>query len=166
MVKHCGLWRICVVVLLCGLGDGLTAQAPAGLSFDVVSIKPTRSDSGGQVGTAPGGRWQMVNMPIQSLILSAYQTKTFELVGAPPWVSNERYDVVAKANAEPTPQEFQGMLRSLLVERFNFRGHYETLDRDVYALVTACVPPAIRTDGRGAFLCCAERRSDTCRPPG
>jgi len=155
MVKHRGLWRICVVVLLCGLGDGLTAQTPSGPSFDVVSIKPTRSDSGGQVGTPPGGRWQMVNMPIQSLILSAYQTKTFELVGAPPWVSNERYDVVAKANAEPTPQEFQGMLRSLLVERFNFRGHYETLDRDVYALVLANKDGKLGSELRRSAIDCA-----------
>ena len=29
------------------------------------------------------------------------------------------------------------MLRNLLVQRFNFRGHYETLDCDVYALVPA-----------------------------
>jgi uncharacterized protein (TIGR03435 family) len=37
----------------------------------------------------------------------------------------------------PTPQELQAMLRNVLVERFNFRGHYQTLDRDIYALVPA-----------------------------
>jgi uncharacterized protein (TIGR03435 family) len=113
------------------------------LTFDVVSVKPNKSGVGStRIGRQPGGRWIMVNMAASGLILSAYPTKVSELVGAPDWVTAERFDVEARATFEPTPGQEDMMLRALLADRFKLAAHYQTQERPIYKLVVA------RADGR------------------
>jgi len=119
----------------------LTAQAPSSPTFDVVSIKPNRAGTAGGF-SGSGGRWTMINIPIGSLIRTAYTSVTGELLRAPAWVESDPYDVDARAEVEPTPEQERMMLRALLADRFKFAAHYETQERPIYNLVVA------RTDGR------------------
>jgi uncharacterized protein (TIGR03435 family) len=84
----------------------------------------------------------MVNRSIGTLIRAAYPTPVPELVGAPEWVTSEPYDVDARADGTPTPEEMRLMLRGLLADRLKLAVHYETQERPVLALVIA------RRDGR------------------
>jgi uncharacterized protein (TIGR03435 family) len=95
-------------------------------------------------GAQPGGRWSMVNRSIATLIREAYPAQVPELVGAPDWVTSDPYDVIAKAEGNPTREEIRLMLQSLLAERFKLAVHFETREQPVFALVLA------RSDGRPA----------------
>jgi uncharacterized protein (TIGR03435 family) len=87
------------------------------------------------------------------LIRTAYRVQDFQIVAAPDWVQTEHYDIVAKASGDLRPVSPGGpraqflMLRSLLIDRFKLKAHFETRDAPVFALVLA------RADGkRGAGL--------------
>src|SRR6188768_2726704 len=79
--------------------------AQTGPAFDVATIKPNRDGTAApRIGNAGGGRWQMIKLPIRSLLLSAYPADSSEIVGMPGWVASDTYDVIGKA-AENTTYE-------------------------------------------------------------
>jgi uncharacterized protein (TIGR03435 family) len=124
------------------------------LRFEVVSIKANKSGANQSVaGIAAGGRYTMRNSWIAPLITTAYpHIRRSEIEGMPDWLESERYDIDARAGREASPAEMQAMLRTLLVERFQWVAHEETRERPVYALRVA------RADGKlGPDL----RRSET-----
>lgn len=121
----------------------VTLRAQTGPAFEVATIKLNRDGSAApRIGNAGGGRWQMIKLPIRSLLLSAYPADSSEIVGMPSWVESETYDVIGKAAEGTTYEQMQAMLQTLLVERFKFTGRLESLDRPIYSLVLA------RRDGR------------------
>jgi uncharacterized protein (TIGR03435 family) len=125
------------------LSVGAQQRTDATLAFDVVSIKPHKVvERGARIGFEPGGRFVMVNATMAGLILTAYPTKTGEFVGAPDWVSSERFDVDARTGFEPAHDQQQVLLRHLLADRFTFAAHYESQEKPVYNLVLS------RADGR------------------
>ena len=66
--------------------------------FEVASIKPNKSGDGRvMIGMQPGGRFTATNVPLRMLIRNAYQLQDSQIVGGPDWISNDRYDIVAKA---------------------------------------------------------------------
>ena len=122
-------------------GACLTLGAQGGLRFEVASIKPnTFVDGPTEMGTQPGGRVTIVNVPLRLLIRNAYEIQDAQLVDAPKWIADERFDILANANGEiprpvpGNPGTLQGMMRSLLAERFKLAVHRETRDFPVYAL--------------------------------
>ena len=56
--------------------------------------------------------------------------------GGPDWLDADHFDVVAKAEGNPTQDEFGAMLRTLLAERFKLVVHRESREMPVYSLVT------------------------------
>jgi uncharacterized protein (TIGR03435 family) len=122
-----------------------TVGAQSGdLRFEVATIKPnTFVDGPTEMGTQPGGRVTIVNVPLRLLIRNAYEIQDAQLVDAPKWIAEERFDILAKANGEiarpvpGNPGPLQGMMRSLLAERFKLAVHRETRDFPVYALELA-----------------------------
>lgn len=125
--------------LVCAVGI-LAAQtpAPAPQKFEVASIKPGDPNSH-QVRfmIAPGGRFECSNVTLKLLIQQAYGVRDFQIVGAPGWVSSERFNVSAKAEdgAKTDKEHLQAMLQSLLEDRFHLTIHRETKELPVYALV-------------------------------
>jgi bla regulator protein blaR1 len=123
------------------------AAATTGGSFAVASIKPNKSGTG-QVnfGSQPGGRITATNVSLVDAIRMAYGTAgPFPLnrvVGAAGWLASDRFDIVAKADGDPSLEQIQLMMRALLAERFKLAVHNETRERPIYALVVA------RSDGR------------------
>ena len=132
-------------ILISGLLSSvvLAGQAPTAPAFEAVSIKPNRSSStpASTVGFA-GGRYTIVNGTVAQLIRSAYPAQINDLVGAPSWVTSDRYDVTAVAAGNPSRDALAPMLRAMLAERFKLVARYETQERDTYSLVLA------RPDGR------------------
>ena len=113
--------------------------------FEVASIKPNKSGDGRvMIGMQPGGRFTATNVPLRMLIRNAYQLQDSQLVGGPDWITNERYDISAKAEdgAVSGPQPPMGqpgaiqlMLRALLAERFKLVVHNEDREMPIFALV-------------------------------
>jgi uncharacterized protein (TIGR03435 family) len=134
--------RLSIVLAFVGGVVVLSAQAQA-TRFEVASIK--RNNSGATAftgGLSPDGRFNLTNAPTATLIRIAHPTSSAELIGAPEWVTLERYDVAAIAGPETTREEMQEMVRALLDERFKLRLHREMRERPTFLLVPA------RTDRR------------------
>ena len=111
---------------------------PTAVGFEVATIKPTSSNDL-RVGLfrQPGGRFTAVGIPLISLLQEAFGVSAVQISGGPNWLRTRRWDVQAKAEnvAGLIPvDEFRGMLRMLLEDRFQLKAHRETSDRPVYEL--------------------------------
>jgi len=138
--------KLLVALIVCA---PLASQAPAPLTFDVASMKPSPSPPGpptfnfplgpGDAYTPNGGYFNATNVP-----LSAYIGFAYKLVGnqsqslldqLPGWVREERFDIQARAQGNPTKDQMRMMMRSLLAERCKLALHEETRQVSVAALV-------------------------------
>jgi uncharacterized protein (TIGR03435 family) len=139
-------WGVCAAVAAltaAGIVLGQAARQTDVQSFEVASVKRNNSgEQGGRLQAQPGGRFTAVNATVRQLILRAYAVQDYQIVGAPRWVSSDRFDIEAKAAGDVTPERLSAMLRSLLAERFKLVVHNDTRDLPIYALVPA------RKDGK------------------
>ena len=111
-------------------------------TFDVASIKPNKSGSNRvNLNPLPGGRFTAVNVSVMDLVAAAYGSGVpfprSGILNAPAWMSRDRFDIVAKADGNPTLDEVARMLRPLLAERFRLSFHKETRDPQIYTLTFA-----------------------------
>ena len=114
-------------------------------SFEVASFK--RNVTGGNAVWRPQatGEFTLINIPFTTLLLGAYQLQPYQLIGAPSWVRDERYDINARldpkiaSRLQPDghPPTWALALRRLLVERARLTFRRETRQLAVYALVMA-----------------------------
>jgi uncharacterized protein (TIGR03435 family) len=134
----------------------LHAQAPAAerIAFEVASIKPNVSrDAMESVSLQAGGRLRMSGFRLNTLIRVAYATgptlTPAQIVGGPPWINSDRFDIVAKAEGDlmfdvegRRPARVIAMLKTLLEDRFAVRVHSESRAMPAFALRLS------RRDGR------------------
>src|SRR5688572_2714835 len=152
------------MLTLGGAAMQLLAQAPApvpaaaptsampSVTFDVASIRRNKQAEADRAAippnvtvyaarsqALPGGRLLGRGMSARELIRDAYGYRNrpqSDIVGAPRWIDEERYDVEAKAIVEfplstsvGLPPAGQAALRALLAERFNLRVRVEVQRR-------------------------------------
>jgi uncharacterized protein (TIGR03435 family) len=136
--------RTTVIVLTsaaCLLGIGVHAQdAP---SFEVASVRRNVTDGhygGGLATPQPGGRFVGVGVTLKRLIADAYGGRP--IVGGPPWLETDRFDINARASGDRSPAQIFEMLKPLLAERFKLLCHTESRDMPVYVM------SAVRPDGK------------------
>ena len=135
---------VLVAVSLFVSAVSVAGQDSAMPRFDVASIKlNTEAPNSASLGFQPGGRYAAVNQPIIALLTLAYSpVRSEHIIGAPEWVSRDRYDVIVSAGQEATREEIRLMMRALLTERFNLRARIEQREVPIFNLVVA------REDGR------------------
>lgn len=118
-------------------------QPPTPVFFEVAAVKHNTSGQiAAQWDDAPGGRFTATNATLRMLIREAYRIADEQIIDAPEWIANERFDVNAKLEREApmvrgVPGERQFALQSLLAERFKLAVHRETREFPMYALVMA-----------------------------
>jgi uncharacterized protein (TIGR03435 family) len=99
----------------------------------------------------------MVNAPIARLIRTAYpHLLNSQFIGVPSWANSERYDIEARAASDPTAQEIESMLRSLLADRFGLVAHVDQRVQDIYELKLARADRRLGPGLRPATLDCAD----------
>jgi uncharacterized protein (TIGR03435 family) len=111
-----------------------TVAVPA---FEVASVRPNTSRNWSYSMTwLPDGRFRATNMTPRRLIDLAYDLRTQnQLMGAPGWISSERFDIEAiPAGPVARPQQ-RLMLQGLLGDRFGLVVRTQSVDVPVYALV-------------------------------
>lgn len=124
-------------------GRTLWAQAPpAAPAFEVASVKVNKSRGTLKgIEAPPGGRFTATNLTLRELIGAAYNIppplQKSRMSGGPTWMDAEGFDIVAKAEGNPTLSQRLAMLRTLLSDRFKLRAKTETRELPVYALVVA-----------------------------
>jgi uncharacterized protein (TIGR03435 family) len=116
-------------------------------AFGVASFKRNIDVNANVVWRIPTatGEFTLINIQFMTLLYAAYQLQPYQLIGAPSWVRDERYDILAKLDpkiagrSQPDghPPTWALALRRLLVERAQLKFHRETRQLPVYALVMA-----------------------------
>ncbi len=122
-----------------GVAEMLHAPA-APTEFEVAEVKPnSSSDNRRMFRIQRGGRVNMTGMNLRFLIQQAWDISDDMLVGAPKFVDEDRFDIVAKAPAEATADvDFESvgvMMRALLKERFKLAVHFEDRPVNAYTLM-------------------------------
>jgi uncharacterized protein (TIGR03435 family) len=131
------------VVLAC---TAVFGQTPQNLTFEVASVKPSPPPAPnvpvffgpprGGPGTHDPGQITWSNAALRNVVMTAYDMETFQ-VTAPDWLSNERYDIVAKVPEGATKGQVEVMWQNLLKERFGMVVHRESKEFQVEELTVA-----------------------------
>jgi uncharacterized protein (TIGR03435 family) len=106
-------------------------------SFEVASIKPNLSGSQAMLFLPAPGRFDAENQTLQHLVMRAYDVKDFQISGGPGWINSDHYDIQAKAEGNPSPDQMKLMLQTLLRDRFKLALHWETKELPIYVLTVA-----------------------------
>ena len=133
MRRH--LLVLATIVLLPAI---LIAQTDPRPSFDVVSIKPNRTNQGIPVVVfQPGGRVIAANVSVWQVMLVAYGLESVQLLNVPDWATTERFAIEARINDDTSSATVRLMLRSMLADRFAVTVHTERRELPIFALKMA-----------------------------
>lgn len=120
-------------------------------AFEVASVTPckpgTPEPPGEHAGmvqfTAPGGRFRASATTLKYLLEWAYSIQPSQHSSGPSWMDTDRYDVVAKAEGNPTDEQHKRMVQTLLAERFGLKFHREKKKLSVYVICVGKSTPKL-----------------------
>jgi uncharacterized protein (TIGR03435 family) len=129
---------------------------PSKLSFDVATIKPAAPLDTAQIAAdMKAGRMPKIGQEIDAtratytytqldqLIAMAYKMRLYQISG-PPWLSQERFDIVATIPEGATKDDVPAMLQALLAERFKLVAHHAQEEHKVLGLVVGKSGPKMK----------------------
>jgi uncharacterized protein (TIGR03435 family) len=153
--------RLAAIVLAVGMASSTPfTQAPAGAgsrrTFEVASVKPNLSPDARLSFGGPPGRYEILNAPLRTIIRVAHQVQDYQIVEAPGWIANERFDILATTPAV-VPAERAEMLRNLLADRFNLRTHVERREMPIFEMVLTQPGGRLGPAARVTAVNCADR---------
>jgi uncharacterized protein (TIGR03435 family) len=133
----------------------LRAQAVPAPRFEVAAIKPTAPDRiHGPSGAREDKKLYMgYNRTLKDYLWRAYFLGPDQIVGGPPWLDADRFDIEAKAEQLTDDAQFMKMLQTLLVERFHLRLHRESRTGESLVLEVSKKGPQLQPvgDGRASY---------------
>jgi uncharacterized protein (TIGR03435 family) len=132
-------------------------------AFEVASVKLNASDApptsrfplGPGDAYVPGTLFSAKNQPLIVYIRFAFGRSQGEMLRAPSWVYDERFDIQGRATGEPTKDDMRLLVRRLLAERFKLAWHTEQQEGSVLVLMVA-------TPGRLGAQLARHRRDQSC----
>ncbi len=125
------------------------AQTPGTQKFEVASVKSSKIGDAGDESSRresiePSSTGlTMRNVSLKSCIMWAYSIREYQL-SAPQWLSDARYDVLAKAAGPVSVEQLRGMLQALLADRLGLGVRHETRQLSVYELRANGKAPKLR----------------------
>ena len=125
----------------------MAADAP--MAFEVASIKPSIPDRPGRLFTVKGRQVITINTSANDLITFAYELHARQLVGGPPWMASDKYDVTGQPEGQGLPdlKQLRALMRQLLTDRFKLSFHREQRELPIYAItVVSGGPKMTRND--------------------
>lgn len=134
-------------------------QMTSAPKFEVASIRPVKPGAGLAILRASnnaGGNFQVNGATVLLLIRMAYGVDFPQIVGGPPWIKSERYDIIAKADSalddklrgagdDETRALKQRMLQALLADRFKLQVAHDAKVVPVYDLEILKNAPKLQT---------------------
>jgi uncharacterized protein (TIGR03435 family) len=138
------LRRFSTTLLLAATGALLFAQSslPA---FEVESVRKipedTRTWALRQVNPA---RYRSLSN-VNQLITWAWRLKNYQVLGAPGWIFQDRFEIQGTTGHPASPDEERLMVQRLLAERFGMKAHRESREIPVYVLVVGKNGPKLET---------------------
>jgi uncharacterized protein (TIGR03435 family) len=120
-----------------GVETSQPMAADADPGYAVATIKPSDPDHPMDVeGNPIGHRSVMAGTTVRFLMAFMFDVHDKQIVDAPAWLETERFDIVGVADVPGTPSldQWKGMGRKLLVNRFALKFHWETREMLAYVL--------------------------------
>ena len=107
--------------------------------FEAASIKPNRSAAEASDTNSTPGRISLINVTLISILRRAFGVLDSQILGAPSWLSSERFDIVAVSGGHDALSDKgrQPFLQALLADRFGLKYHEETRELRAYSLMSA-----------------------------
>lgn len=129
-------------------------HAPA---FEVASITPcpagTPQNMAEHTGVAqftnPGGNFTARAISLKFLFEWSYGVLPAQHSAGPSWVSDERWDVLAKAPGPATDEQMKAMTRTLLAQRFGLKLRKETREMTVLEVTLGKAAPKLSAPKEG-----------------
>ena len=127
-----------IAMLIAGLAFGQSTDSA--LQFEAAEIHPTPAAAPGtnsqtmRGGLSRDGRYEVLSATMLDLVRTAYHVDADHVTGGPAWVDKERFNIIAKAPGDSTPEKLRTMLRNLLAERFSLVVHNDTKPLTVFAI--------------------------------
>jgi uncharacterized protein (TIGR03435 family) len=127
------------------------------MAFDVASVKPNTSNAPahsrfplgpGDGYVSNGGLFAATNQPLIVYLRFAFKLGQSDLPDLPAWVYNDRFDIEARAQGNPTKDQTRLMMQSLVADRFNLTRHTERRTKPVFNLMLSKVPASAPGWGR------------------
>jgi uncharacterized protein (TIGR03435 family) len=127
----------------------------------VASVKPTAKDEAagrlqmmarqamrntqqaGVISMEGPGRIRLQNWALLDLIAAAYRVRANQVSG-PSWLGDQGFDLEAKAPEGTEKEQLNGMLQSLLEERFGLKAHHDSQTKSGFALVVGKNGPKLK----------------------
>ena len=144
---------ICLAALLSGLALSQSAETVPVFEIADVHVSPHGTNQYMRGGVMRGGRYELRTASMLDLIGSAYGVDADKVIGGPSWLDTDRFDVIAKAPPNTSPEAMILMLRALLKDRFKLVVHEDRRPMPVYALTVGKRPQLKEADGSGDTGC-------------
>lgn len=131
------------------------SPAVAPLAFEVSTVKQNKSGSSGSSSGFRDGRFLASNTTLKNVLqYRAYGIPESRILGGPPWIGSQRFDIEAKTDSAATERlrtlardqrriETRAMFQQLLADRFQLAVHLETRDLPLYVLVVQKKGPSL-----------------------
>lgn len=130
---------ILVLLIPCACSQASAQSIPAaggnsaGPDYDVATVKVNNTGSGSSHVSTRDDTLRATNVPLASLLETAFDIRRDQITGLPHWAQVDHYDIVAKV-VDMDPQQLRGlsgeqrktMLQHLLEQRFHLETHVET----------------------------------------
>jgi uncharacterized protein (TIGR03435 family) len=117
-------------------GPAKTMPKDADPGWEVASVKRSDPNDENQTIRMLGRHMVIHKQTVEAMLTVAYGVQKNQIVDAPEWARKENFDVdgVADVEGQPSLQQFQSLIRKLLVERFGLKVHRDQREMAVFAL--------------------------------
>lgn len=115
-------------------------------AFEVATIKPSKPDEQRTYLIWRGGDMQVVNFSLESLVKFAFDLQDKQILGAPAWMSTDKFDIDAKPDTpgQPSGEQLKEMVRKLLADRFALKFHNDQKEMGAYVLTVGKDGPKLK----------------------
>jgi len=116
------------------------AKAQKDPAFEVATIKPTSPDERARIMRMQSAHQFIARgYTVRFMVSAAYNLPPRAISGGPDWIDVDRYDILAATPGDErtTVDEYLGMMRTLLAQRFKLSFHMEPRELPAYVLSVA-----------------------------
>jgi uncharacterized protein (TIGR03435 family) len=117
--------------------------------WEVATVKPSDPNEENQTIRMRGRHLVIQRQTVETMLMAAYGLQKNQIADAPKWVREDNFDAdgVPDVDGQPSLQQFQSMIRKLLLERFGLKTHLERRELPVFALRVAKDGPKLKSPG-------------------
>ena len=124
--------------------DAMKKFPPLPTAFEVASVKPSAPGASGSRARVDNGQLYLPQTTLETLVIVGWDIRSADqLVGAPKWMDEDRFDILAKVPAgvavgdlaQTNRDALRPMIQSLVKERFKLEAHVENRPLNEYTLV-------------------------------